>query len=137
MARPKGTLKFRTPDDLIEGIERYFKECESEKEMPTKGGLALSLNISKESLGDYIKRDNYSDSLKRAYNLIENAWVQRLTGQSVAGVIFYLKNAFSKDWRDKQETDITTGGKPLFLPSEIINKYNLNGTDAKPETDSQ
>ena len=37
-----------------------------------------------------------------------------------------------------EKTDITTGGKPMFLPSEIIDKYNLNvGTDSKPKNNSK
>jgi hypothetical protein len=81
--------------------------------MPTKGGLALYLDTTRETLGDYEKKEDYSDAIKRAYGLIENAWVQKLSGQSVAGVIFYLKNAYKENWKDRNETDITTGGKPL------------------------
>jgi len=105
MGRPFGTFKYKTPEDFSQSIESYFTDCTELKNMPTKGGLALHLELSKESLGDYIKREVYSDSLKRAYDLIENAWVQRLSGQSVAGVIFYLKNAFKKDWRDRYDTE--------------------------------
>ncbi len=124
MARPKGTLKFRTPKDFEDLISDYFGLLKND--MPTKAGLALYLDTTRETLGDYEKRDGYSYTLKRAYYVIENAWVQRLTGQAVAGVIFYLKNAFKNDYRDRNETDITTAGKPLFLPSDVIKKYNLN-----------
>ena len=35
----------------------------------------------------------------------------------------------------KTETDITTDGKPLYLPSEILNKYD--NTPRSPEIDSE
>ena len=45
---------------------------------------------------------------------------------------------------NRQQTDITSGGEkiiPMFLPSEIIEKYNLNdkklGIDSQPENNSQ
>lgn len=67
--------------------------------------MALFLDTTKETLSDYEDKPEYSDAIKTAYSIIENAWAQRLKGQSVAGVIFYLKNAFRKDWRDRTEVE--------------------------------
>lgn len=36
-----------------------------------------------------------------------------------------------------QQTDITSGGKPIFLPSEVLEKNKLNETSSSPESDSQ
>ena len=94
-----------TPDSFRNKIEQYFLDCVKDKKAPTKGGLALALDLTRESLGDYEKYEGYSDSLKRAYTLIEENWVQKLSGPNVAGTIFYLKNAFKDQWKDKQETE--------------------------------
>lgn len=75
--------------------------------MPTKGGMALCLDTCRDTLGEYEKKENYSDTIKRAYKTIENAWVQKLAGQSVAGIIFYLKNAFKENWKDRNEVHNT------------------------------
>ena len=37
------------------------------------------------------------------------------------------------DGMPKQSTDLTTGGKPLFLPSEILDKNKLNETNNSTE----
>ena len=96
-----------TPEEFDVKIQGYFNVCIEKKGVPTKGGLALELDLTRESLGDYEKYEGYSDTLKKAYTLIEENWVQRLAGNNVAGTIFYLKNAFKEQWRDKQETEHT------------------------------
>lgn len=94
--------------------------------MPTKGGLALYLDTTRETLSDYEDKEEFSDALKSAYLIIEEAWVQKLSGQAVTGTIFYLKNAYSKDWREKTEQDITSGG-------EKFNPVLVKFIDGKPE----
>ena len=102
MGRPR---KY-TPEEFDEKIQEYFKLCiESPHKMPTKGGLALHLDMTRDMLSDYDKLEEYTNALKRAYQLIEEGWVQNLRGNNVAGTIFYLKNAFKEHWRDKQETE--------------------------------
>ena len=103
MGRPP---KFKTPDELREKIENFFIQCIEKKKVPTKGGLAIALDTTRETLGDYEKKKDYSDALKSAYLFIEENWVQKLAGSNVAGTIFYLKNAFKDNWRDKQEIEI-------------------------------
>ncbi len=102
MARP---LKYNEIE-FKDKIEKYLLDCGEKGKMPTKGGLAMYLEMTRDMLGDYEKKEGFGNALKRAYYLIEDEWVQRLKGQSVAGIIFYLKNAFSKDWRDKQEIEV-------------------------------
>lgn len=97
-----------TPEEFDIKVQAYFSSCIEQKKVPTKGGLALYLDLTRESLGDYeSKYEEYSDTIKKAYTLIEEEWVQRLAGNNVAGTIFYLKNAFAKYWRDKVETEHT------------------------------
>ena len=98
------TKKYK-PEEFEEKIKEYFSVCLETKGTPTKGGLALHLDLTRESLGDYIKYEGYSDTLKKSYMLIEENWVQNLRNNNVAGTIFYLKNAFSEFWRDKQEQE--------------------------------
>ena len=128
MGRP---LKFKTPKELDDLIEAYWLNCSNNKLNPTKGGLAIYLDTTKETLGDYENKEGYSYSIKKAYNIIEESWVQALGNkQAVAGVIFYLKNAFKKDWRDRNETDITSGGKPI--PILNVSANPSNNKDSEP-----
>lgn len=102
--------------------------CAYNHKMPTKGGMAIYLDTIRDTLCEYEKKEGYSDAIKSSYDLIEDAWVQKLSGHAVTGTIFYLKNAFSKDWRDKTETDITTKGESINKASykqaeEAISSY--------------
>src|SRR3990167_8705180 len=101
MGRP---LKY-TQQEFNTKIQDYFLLCIESKKAPTKGGLALYLDTTRETLSEYEEKKGFVDTIKRAYLLIEEEWVQRLSGNNVAGTIFYLKNAFAKYWRDKQETE--------------------------------
>lgn len=108
-------LKFKTPEDLEDKINEFLIACNAKGITPTKGQLALYLDTTRETLSEYEEKEEYVDALKRIYLIIEENWVQKLTGQAVTGTIFYLKNAYSKNWREKSEQDITSGGKP-FVP---------------------
>lgn len=103
--------KFTTIKSIKDKFEDYLASCKESNKIPTKGGMALHLDTTVETLRDYqdgkydTKVLKYSLAIKRCYLTIEEAWVQRLDGtKSVAGAIFYLKNVFRKDWRDRTET---------------------------------
>ena len=100
-------------DSEVLGIQilKYFDSCESSRTIPNKAGLCVFLHISRETYNQYKTR--FPDALKAVEDYIENAWVQRLAGNSPTGAIFYLKNAFSRDYRDKHETDLTSGGEKI------------------------
>ena len=101
MARPP---KYATEELLKDKVVAYFEKCEEKKEMPNKAGLRLFLDIDKSTYSDYKKK--FPNPIKRAEETIENAWVQRLGGNAPTGAIFYLKNAFFEDYRDKVEQTI-------------------------------
>lgn len=96
-------------------IEAYFQLCDKNKQLPSKAGLRYALDISRDTYNEY-KKDRFPDTIKRAEDFMEQAWVNRLNSQSPTGAIFYLKNAFKDDYRDKHETDVTTNGKELSQP---------------------
>lgn len=110
MARPTDY----TPEDFDNTVDSYFALRSNKEEPPTKSGLLLRLNISRQTWANYKERPEFLDTIKRAELLIEEAWVQRLTQQACTGAIFYLKNAFKEDYRDSK--DITSDGKALPTP---------------------
>ena|SRR3990167_5972138 len=109
--------KYGNEDAFVTQILGYFAKCEEKKEMPNKAGLCLFLGISRPVYKDYKRK--YPNALKGAEDTIENAWVQRLGGNSPTGAIFYLKNAYSEFYRDRHETDITSGGKPIPILGNV------------------
>lgn len=142
MAKNGRPPKFNTPKELKEKIEEYFGNCDENREMPTKAGLALHLDTTRETLGDYEdgSRDNeetkedgllFSDTIKRAYLIIENAWTQKLSGNNATGPIFYLKAAFK--YRDR--VDVTSDDKEL--PQPIMNVLPNIGNEENSESQEE
>lgn len=85
--------------------------------MPNKAGLCVFLRIDKSTYNDY--KQKYPDTIKEVEAVIENAWVQRLRDPGATGAIFYLKNAFKEDYKDRHETDITSKGEQVltYIPT--------------------
>lgn len=113
--------KFESGADLAEQLLAYFDLCDKSKIMPTKAGLCLALTITRETYNQYKHKDGFSDALKGAELYMEDKWNQRLSGNSPTGAIFYLKNAFKEEYKDRHETDVTTGGQPLQFGWQTIN----------------
>ena len=102
--------KLPSEDKIRKIWASYHCKCIDKQHIPTKNGFLLEFLISRQT---YCKWKKKSDALKEIEGFIENEWVQRLTGNTVAGTIFYLKNAFG--YRDRQDIDHTSGGKPIPL----------------------
>lgn len=105
--------KYETAEALQEGISSFFKLCDKKRQLPEKAGLCVFLGISRDTYSEY--RKQFPDTIRFADNYIESNWVRRLSGQSAAGAIFYLKNAFRNDYKDKYDSDVT-----MHLPSPIL-----------------
>lgn len=121
-------LKFLTVQKLEKKLNHYFKA--TPKDEWTWTGLALFLDTTRETLQDYKARPEFSDSLKKALLKVENGYEIDLKKHGRSGTIFALKNF---NWKDKTETDVTSGGKTIFIPSEILEK---NETDISSEPNS-
>lgn len=105
---------YEDPSLMQADVDIYF----SQEGKKTMTGLALALGFdSRQSLYDYQKRPGFSYIINKALLRIENQYEENLHGQNVAGSIFVLKNM---GWKDRTETDITTGGEKLsgfnYLP---------------------
>lgn len=119
---------FKTEEEFKAAVEKYRGYCEESGKMPNVAGFASYVGMGRETYYDYAKR--YPHTKKGFEAFLEDVWVQRLSSNSPTGAIFYLKNAFREDYKDRKETDITSGGKPIegfnFLkPNETDNKADL------------
>lgn len=121
--------KWTTVEQLQKDIDAYF--ADTPKEEWTITGLALALDTSRQTLVDYGHKDEFTDAVKKAKMKVENGYEIDLKKHGRSGTIFALKNF---DWRDKQETDITTqGDKITVIPADI---YAKRDTPRSPEPDS-
>lgn len=119
--------KFATLEDLGRELKKYFDSCIESRTMPTKAGLCLFLHISRDTYNEYKKKKEFSDALKGTELYLEDAWIQRLAGNSPTGAIFYLKNAFKEEYKDRHETDVTSGGKPIESTSvKVMNEEQID-----------
>ena len=99
--RPK---KYTEVEIMQQKIEMYFKECEKKNEPYTVTGLCLALDICRDTLAEYAKNSEFSDTIKKARLKVENYLEKHLiTDSSTTGIIFNLKNNFG--WTDKQQLE--------------------------------
>lgn len=99
--RPK---KYTEVEIMQQKINKYFEECNKDNEPYTVTGLCLALNICRDTLAEYAKKEEFSDTIKKAKLKVENYLERHLiTDSSTTGIIFNLKNNFG--WTDKQQLE--------------------------------
>lgn len=102
---PRGRPKAYTEAEIMkQKIDKYFQECEQKNEPYTITGLCIALDICRDTLSEYMKNDEFSDTIKKAKLKVENYLEKHLiTDSSTTGIIFNLKNNFG--WSDKQQIE--------------------------------
>lgn len=108
MAERGRPLKFPNLEALQERIAEYFDK--TPKDEWTITGLALALDTYRQTLVNYEHKDEFVDAIKKAKQKVENGYEIDLKKHGRSGTIFALKNF---DWKDKSETDITSGGEAM------------------------
>ncbi len=124
-------LKFETVEDLQQKIDSYFNT--TSKDEWTITGLALALDTSRKVLCEYEdERPEFSNTIKKAKLIVENGYEIDLKKSGRSGTIFALKNF---DWKDKTETDVTSGGdKVNTLLVKFIDAKDTGDTNGVSET---
>lgn len=127
MGRPP---KYKTVEELEKLIDKYFLSCWEQKidmfgnpifmkdkkgkktnkkvmiqkEPYTITDLAIALGTTRETLIDYEKKDDFSDTIKRAKEMCQGyAERQLFIGKNPTGAIFNLKNNYG--FKDKTEQE--------------------------------
>ena len=103
MTKKRGRPKAYTEVEIMQQkIDKYFNECDKNKEPYTITGLALALDLDRKSINNYAKDSEFFPTIKKAKLKVENYLEKRLINDSSAtGIIFNLKNNYG--WSDKQE----------------------------------
>ena len=98
-------LKFKSKKKLEDAIEKYFEWCDETETPPTMSRLAFNLGISRQTLINYSKKEEYFDTIKKAKDRVEASLEERMLKGTVTvpGAIFALKNNYG--WTDKIETE--------------------------------
>lgn len=143
--------KYKTPEEMQVVIDEYFAECDNRlKEIHTKegdsvavcipepytmSGLAYALDMSRQALLEYNKKDQFLVTIKRARARVERDVERRLLEGTVgaAGPIFNLKNNFG--WKDKSEIENTVHLPTPILGGKSVHRDNSDSKDqSAPET---
>lgn len=95
-------------------IEDYFNQTQR----PTLSGLAVFLEVDRQTLYNYKERDGFFGIIKKATAKVESIYEERaIYDNNPAGVIFALKNM---GWSDRSATDHTTNGKDITSPIKWV-----------------
>lgn len=107
MARPK---LYENKEQVQKIIDDYFALCDEKEKPYTMSGLAYALNMSRQSLINYSKDEEFFDTIKKAREKVEVMLEENLyrLGNN-SGIIFNLKNNYG--WKDNVE---------------VTNKHELN-----------
>jgi hypothetical protein len=109
---PRGAiLKYKKPELLEEKAMAYIKECYDAKEPVLYSGLLLALDISKDTLSDYEKREAYKHVVKKIKLHVEQEYERMLHSGKPVGGIFALKNF---GWKDTETIDNHFSGTLTF-----------------------
>lgn len=116
MGRPRA---FATVEELQQGIDEYFADCEANDKAATVSGLACALDVDRQTLLNY-REDNHEffGTVKKAIQRIEADKADKaLRGKyNTTFAIFDLKN--NHGWRDekhiqeKSEQDVKHSATP-------------------------
>jgi len=136
-----GRPKLYTPE-LLEKAKRYLElwEAGGEEVCPTVAGLADALDISRETVYAWAKDDQYADFS----DIVTKVLIRQERILLAKGLKGEFNSTIAKlllakhGYKDSAETDITSGGKPIFIPSEIAakNGIELNATDQSSKGNS-
>ena len=117
---PAGRPLKYTATELQTKVDEYF----ATESKPTIAGLAVFLEMDRQTLYNYRERDEFFDILKRAVNMVEAKYEGRLIYENnPTGVIFALKNM---GWKDKTESEVRVDGgvQLVFTDATPINAEN-------------
>lgn len=142
MARPT-----EYKEEYVGRVEQYLTECQDDYEewhktrgvrsdtyervnrvrLPTLEGFARFIDVNKSSLYEWEKEHKeFSDALGKIRVEQHDRLVNNGLGGIYSPVITKLMLSNNHGYREKTETDLTTGGeKMIFIPAELHDKHNL------------
>jgi hypothetical protein len=97
--------KYQDPEALRNAAEKYFNECAAAGKPFTIGKLCSSMGITRDTLMEYHKKSEFTDTVNNIRAECEADQEARLVDKEhfTPGLIFSLKN--NSGWKDKTEVD--------------------------------
>ena len=103
---------YKTVQEMEIKINEYFEKCDREGKQYRITSLCVHLGIVRDTLSQYEKLEEFSDTIKLAKQKVEAGYEDKLDNRdfATAGVIFALKNF---NWKDKQDIEMNATIKKL------------------------
>lgn len=120
-------------EGMIDRVHEYVESREGTMELPTIEGFAVYVDVSRDVIYEWTgKHKKFFYTIKKLLtkqSSILQSGVYYNSG-NVTGGIFLLKN--NHGFKDKNETDLTSGGKPIQSLLNGLSKLHENkGTGSK------
>ena len=125
---PGGRPRLYTSREEVEKlIQDYFTACEEKEKPKTMQGLANALGMTRETLCQYAKQEEFSDAIQKARDQVVSEIEEKLlrAGQPTVGCIFWLKN--NAGWQDKRELDANVNLTVVDLLSALDTDSEVAG----------
>ena len=133
MARPR---IYSNKEEIIPLIDNYFKICDFDSKPYTITGLCLALKMCRDTLCEYEKIEEFSDTIKEAKQKVEN-WVEvnaLINKANPTFAIFNLKNNFG--WKDKQEIEEKVIKEVIYIDKEEKKEYEKHIAEITEEVNA-
>lgn len=122
MAKMGRPLAYAELEPFKKKVDEFFELCDKTERPYTISGLCLHLDITRETLCNYEKKEKFFDTIKKAKlrveNYVEENSIQGKLNPTMS--IFNLKNNFG--WKDRLETD--TDKEVLNKLDELLDKQS-------------
>ena len=83
---------FKSKEDLEQKIQAYKDYLEEKGKPPTIAGLAYFLDVDRQTLYNYGKKEQYFGVIKKAVDWIISTYEESCAQKANAGIIFLMKN---------------------------------------------
>lgn len=97
-------LKFETEEELEAKIQEYKDYLIREKKPPTIAGLAYFLDIDRQTLYNYGRKERYFCIIKKAVEWVVLQMEEKCADKAHAGIIFLMKNY---GYTDRETNNVT------------------------------
>lgn len=109
--------KFESPDQLQSMFEEWKATFTKESdEIPDVEGLCIYLDTARQTLFDYERKEEYSDTIKRIKDWIIYKKKQLAMKGKIPPAIYIFDAKNNAGYSDRTELDHTTNGKDLPTP---------------------
>jgi hypothetical protein len=131
----KGGRPSKYHETFIQEVDKFIEQRKKENKLPTLAGLAVQLNVTEDTLANWAgKHKRFLGAINRLKHIQRDILITGVYEDSKAhgsGGIFLLIN--NHGFKNKTETDLTSGGKPLPQPIVAITNDVLRDNSDKKD----